>query len=268
MGICGIQELTTVNIMARHRKDRFYRQAQEEGYRSRASYKLKQINERFDIIKKNDTVVDLGAAPGGWLQVAYELSGGKVVGVDLLKIKDIEGVETIKGDIRVDRIVDKIWDSIGEDGADAVICDAAPNLSGNWSYDHARSIDLATSALECSMKLLKLGGVFTVKVFQGDMFHDFLVKARGHFMKVQAYSPEASRSQSAEIYVIGRQLLSGAVNIGEEHNVTIEDIGENGDGIAKVNNCVVFVKGANKGDNVNIRIRFVKPKFAFGDIIE
>ncbi|MCX9015237.1 MAG: 23S rRNA (uridine(2552)-2'-O)-methyltransferase [Candidatus Methanoperedens sp.] len=253
--------------MPRHRRDFFYRKAREEGYRSRAAYKLQQINERFEIIRKNDTVVDLGAAPGGWLQVAYELSGGRVVGVDLLKIKDIEGVDTIKGDIRLDETVGKIRELIGEDGADAVICDAAPNLSGNWSYDHARSIDLATSALECALKILKLGGVFAVKVFQGDMFPDFINKARGYFVKVQAFSPEASRSQSAEIYVIGRRLLSGTVNVSEMYSVTIEDIGENGDGIAKINNMVVFVKGTKKGQSVNIRIRDVKPKFAFGDII-
>lgn len=253
--------------MPRNRRDFFYRKAKDEGYRSRAAYKLQQINEKFQIIRKNDTVVDLGAAPGGWLQVAYELSGGRVVGVDLLRIKDIEGVDTIKGDIRRDETVGKIRELIGEDGADAVICDAAPNLSGNWSYDHARSIDLATSALECALKILKLGGVFAVKVFQGDMFPDFINKVRGYFVKVQAFSPEASRSQSAEIYVIGRRLLSGTVRVGEMHSVTIEDIGESGDGIAKINNMVVFVKGTKKGQSVNIRIRDVKPSFAFGDII-
>ncbi|MBE0521186.1 MAG: TRAM domain-containing protein [Candidatus Methanoperedenaceae archaeon] len=254
--------------MPRNRRDRFYRKAKEEGYRSRAAYKLKQINEKFEIIRKKDTVVDLGAAPGGWLQVAYELSGGRVVGVDLLRIKDIECVDTIKGDIRLDETVEKIRELIGENGADAVICDAAPNLSGNWSYDHARSIDLATSALGCALKILKLGGVFAVKVFQGDMFPGFLDKARQNFVKVQAFSPEASRKQSAEIYVIGRGLLSGNVRVGEEYNVTIESIGESGDGIAKINDMVVFVKGAKKGESVNIRIRDVKPRFAFGDIID
>jgi 23S rRNA (uridine2552-2'-O)-methyltransferase len=88
-----------------------------------------------------------------------------------------------------------------------VICDAAPNLSGNWSYDHARSIDLATSALECARKILKPGGGFAVKVFQGDMFPEFLEMVRQHFVKVKAFSPEASRKQSAEIYVIGKRLL-------------------------------------------------------------
>jgi len=196
--------------MPRDRRDYFYRKAKDEGYRSRAAFKLKQINERFNIIKKRDTVVDLGAAPGGWLQVAKELSGGKVVGVDILPIEEIEGVQMIKGDIRLDSTVEKIRESIKKEGADVVICDAAPNLSGNWSYDHARSIDLASSALECARKLLKPEGRFAVKVFQGDMFPEFLDKVRRYFGKVRAFSPEATRKQSAEIYVIGKRLVQGA----------------------------------------------------------
>jgi 23S rRNA (uridine2552-2'-O)-methyltransferase len=254
--------------MPRDRRDYFYRKAKNEGYRSRAAFKLKQISEKFKLIKKGDTVVDLGAAPGGWLQVAKELSGGKVIGVDILPIEEIEGVETIKGDIRLDVTVEKIREEIKKEGADAVICDAAPNLSGNWSYDHARSIDLATSALECARKILKSGGGFAVKVFQWDMFPDYMDKVRKHFVKVQAFSPEASRKQSAEIYVIGKQLLSGAVSLGEEHTVTIEDIGADGDGIARIKDLVVFVKGAKKGETVRIRIRHVKPKFAYGERIE
>ncbi len=270
MGICW-DRLNTDITMPRDRRDYFYRKAKVEGYRSRAAFKLKQINERFNIIKKGDTVVDLGAAPGGWLQVAKELSGGTVAGVDLLPIEEIEGVETIKGDIRLDTTVDKIKELIQRDskkeGADAVICDAAPNLSGNWSYDHARSIDLATSALECARKILKPRGRFVVKVFQGDMFPDFMDKVRRSFVKVQAFSPEASRKQSAEIYVIGKQLLPEAVKLGGEYMVTIENVGAGGDGIARVNDFVVFVKGAEKGETLKIRIRHVKPNFAFGERI-
>ncbi len=254
--------------MPRDRKDYFYRKAKKEGYRSRAAFKLKQISSRFDLIKKGDTVVDLGAAPGGWLQVAKELSSGKVVGVDILPIEEIEGVDVIKGDIRLDTTVEKIREKIKKEGADVVICDAAPNLSGNWSYDHARSIDLATSALGCARKLLKNGGDFAVKVFQGDMFPDFLENVRQRFAKVQAFSPEASRKQSAEIYVIGKQLLTDAVKIDREYDVTIEDVGASGDGIARINDFVVFVKGATKGESLRIRIRYIKPKFAFGERIQ
>src|SRR3990172_3671737 len=111
--------------MPRDRRDYFYRKARKEGYRSRAAFKLKQISEKFNLIKKRDTVVDLGAAPGGWLQVAKELSGGRVVGVDILPIEEIEGVETIKGNIRLDSTVEKIREMIKKEGADVVICDAA-----------------------------------------------------------------------------------------------------------------------------------------------
>ncbi len=212
------------NKMPRDRRDFFYRKAKVDGYRSRAAFKLKQINEKFRIIKKGDIVVDLGAAPGGWLQVARELSGGIVVGVDILPIDDIEGVCLIKGDIRLENTIEKIKEKIKKDGADVVICDAAPNLSGTWSYDHARSIDLATSALVCARKILKQGGDFAVKVFQGDMFPDFLEKVRDNFGRVKAFSPEASRSQSAEIYVIGKQLLEDAV-IPEREKDLIDDAG-------------------------------------------
>lgn len=253
--------------MPRDRRDFFYKKAKEDGYRSRAAFKLKQINKKFSIIKKNDVVVDLGAAPGGWLQVAKEISGGKVVGVDILGIEEIEGVDIIKGDIRLDKTINKINEIIGSHEADTVICDAAPNLSGSWSYDHARSIDLANSALECGRKILKTGGNFAVKVFQGDMFPDFLNKVRGFFGRVQAYSPEASRKQSAEIYVIGKELLTDAVKLNEIYSVTIEDTGKTGDGIARINDFVVFVKDAEKGERLNIRIRAIKPSFGFGEKI-
>ncbi len=198
--------------MPRDRRDYYYKKAKKMGYRSRAAFKLKQINEKFSIIRRRNTVVDLGAAPGGWLQIARELSGGRVIGVDILPIEMIEGVDTIKGDIRLNSTVEKIKEIIKKDSkeekADVVLCDAAPSLSGNWSYDHARSIDLATSALECARKILKPDGRFVVKVFQGDMFPDFLNKVRRSFMSVHASSPAASRKQSAEIYVIGKRLIS------------------------------------------------------------
>ncbi|HPR67533.1 MAG TPA: RlmE family RNA methyltransferase, partial [Methanothrix sp.] len=127
--------------MARDRKDYFYRKAKSEGYRARSAFKLQQINKRFRLIRRGDSVLDLGAAPGGWLQVAKEISSGRVVGVDLLPIEPIEGVTTIKADITAPETLDLITEALGG-LADVVICDAAPNLSGNWTLDHARSIDL------------------------------------------------------------------------------------------------------------------------------
>jgi 23S rRNA (uridine2552-2'-O)-methyltransferase len=254
--------------MARDRRDYYYHQAKEEGYRSRASFKLKQINEKHNVIKRGDSVVDLGAAPGGWLQVARELSGGKVLGVDLQRIEPIEGVETIKGDINAESTIKKIIQAVGAKGADVVLCDAAPNLSGNWSYDHARSIELAGSALECAKKILKPKGNFVVKVFQGDMFNDYLNRVRESFVRTASYSPKASRSQSAEIYVIGKKFLTAPLRKGEEFVVDIEKLGSNGDGAILIEGFVVFVKEVEVGEKVKIKIADVKPNFAFADVVE
>ncbi len=253
--------------MARDRRDTYYWRAKEEGYRSRAAFKLLQINQKFTIIKEEDTVVDLGAAPGGWLEVAKKLSGGRVIGVDLQRISPIEGVETIKGDITSDKTIKKIFDLVGEGGVDVVICDAAPNLSGNWSYDHARSIDLARSALGCAIKILKPEGHFVVKVFQGDIFKSFLDDASNSFTLTKSFSPVASRSQSAEIYVVAKKFLNVPVRKGEELDVEITSTGSTGDGVVRIQDFVVFVKGANEGDKVRVKVKDVKPNFAFADVI-
>ncbi|WP_292466735.1 23S rRNA (uridine(2552)-2'-O)-methyltransferase [Methanolobus sp.] len=254
--------------MARDRRDKYYWKAKDQGYRSRASYKLFQINGKHHIIEEGDTVVDLGAAPGGWLEVAKEISGGRVVGVDLKKILPIEGVETIVGDITSDRTIEKILGLVGQGGADVVICDAAPNLSGNWSYDHARSIDLTRSALGCAKKILKPGGHFVVKVFQGDMFKAFLEEVKDNFSYTHSYSPKASRSQSAEIYVIGKKFLTSPVRRGDEFDVEITELGSSGDGAVLIDSFVVFIKDVEIGDHVKIKIQDVKPNFAFADVIE
>lgn len=254
--------------MARDRRDHYYHKAKEEGYRSRASFKLKQINEKHNVIKRGDSVVDLGAAPGGWLQVAKELSGGKVLGVDLQRIDPIEGVETIQGDINAESTIKKIIKIVGEKGADVVLCDAAPNLSGNWSYDHARSIELSTSALECAKKILKPKGNFVVKVFQGDMFKEYMDKVRDNFVHVKAYSPQASRSQSAEIYIVGKKFLTAPLRRGQKFVVDIENLGSSGDGAVLIEGFVVFVKDVEVGERVRIKIADVKPNFAFADVEE
>ncbi|MDK2831563.1 MAG: rRNA (uridine2552-2-O)-methyltransferase [Methanolobus sp.] len=253
--------------MARDRRDKYYWKAKEDGFRSRAAYKLFQINNKHHVINGGDIVVDLGAAPGGWCEVAKELSGARVVGVDLRRISPIEGVETIVGDITSDRTIAKIFGMVGEAGADVVICDAAPNLSGNWSYDHARSIDLTRSALGCAKKILKPGGHFVVKVFQGDMFKDFLNEVKDNFSYTHSYSPKASRSQSAEIYVIGKKFLTAPVRRGDVFEVDITELGSSGDGAVLIDEFVVFVKGVQLGDHVKIRINDVKPNFAFAEVI-
>ncbi len=226
-----------------------------------------QINEKFNLIRKGDSVVDLGAAPGGWLQVAKALSGGKVVGVDLERIEPIPGVITFQADITKDETVSLVKDALGG-SADIVICDAAPNLSGAWDVDHARSIDLARSALSMAKKLLKPGGNFLVKVFQGDMFMDYLNEVRREFSRVQAHSPQASRKESAEMYIVAKKLLATPVRMGDVRDVQIESVGKGGDGIAMVDGFAVIVKGSKLGEKLRIKIGTVKPNFAFADILD
>lgn len=191
--------------MPRNPRDSYYHKARKEGYRSRAAYKLKQMDQRFNIIHRDDDVIDLGAAPGGWLQVARELTTGTVLGVDLQSIQPLEDVQTIRSDITQDSAVDKIKEIM--DGADVVLCDAAPNLSGNWSYDHGRSMDIAQHALKIALNILNPGGRLVVKVFQGDMYPGFIREMEQHFSYVKSYTPKASRKQSAEIYVIAKNPL-------------------------------------------------------------
>ncbi|RZN35888.1 MAG: RlmE family RNA methyltransferase [Methanosarcinales archaeon] len=207
--------------MARNQHDHFYRMAKKEGYRSRASYKLKQINTRFHIIRRGDAVVDLGAAPGGWTQVAAELAGnhGRVVGVDLQSISSIDGATTIVGDIRSEATLDAIRQVARS--ADVVLSDAAPNLAGDWSYDHARSVDLAEHALGCAQKILRPGGNFVVKVFQGDLFPGYLQNVRVLFRNAYSHSPMASRKASAEMYIVAKMFRGdkGATSTRDPTNV-------------------------------------------------
>ena len=250
--------------MPAKKKDFYYNKAKQMGYRSRASFKLQYINEKFKLIKKGDSVVDLGAAPGGWLQVAKEISGDTVIGVDLLKIEPIEGVTTIKGDMTSPITQEKIFDKV--DKVDVVICDAAPNVSGNWALDHGRSIDLSKTALDVAMKLLAPGGNFLVKVFQGDLYQGFVDEVGKRFSRVHTYKSPASREQSAEIYVIGKGFLTTGIRKGDTMTVAIDGVGKTGDGIAHVDGFVVFIKGAKPGSKAKIKITDVKPEFGFGKI--
>lgn len=243
-------------------KDRFWKKAKKEGYRARSSYKLKQINDRFKIIEEGDKVLDIGAAPGGWLQVSKETVGknGVVVGVDLNKISPIKDVKTIRGDIKEKSTLEQIKEV--EDEFDAIISDAAPDLTGNWTVDHARSIDLAKKTLDLTKKLLSLGGNYLVKVFQGEMYYDFYEDVKNHFEFVKSHSPEASRDQSAEMYIIGKNYKKKPIEEGEIYEVKIVDSGREGDGVAKIDNFVVFVPKTEPNEKVKIEIVEVKDNFA------
>ncbi|MBA7543346.1 Ribosomal RNA large subunit methyltransferase E [subsurface metagenome] len=191
--------------------DRFYKEAKKEGYRSRSAFKLLQIVNKFELIKEGDVVVDLGAAPGGWSQVAKVLAGerGVVVSVDLQRIEKIEDVEIIKSDItKEEETVTAIKDWLkGRDAVDVVISDASPKLSGNRDYDQFRSSELSTSALNIASALLMKNGNFVAKIFQGAYYNKFYRAVKEKFRYARAYSPEASRKRSAEVYVIGKGYL-------------------------------------------------------------
>lgn len=191
--------------------DKYYRMAKRAAYRSRASFKLLQLDERFQLFRPGDAVVDLGASPGGWSQVARERCGaaGCVVAVDRAKMAPLEGVEFLRADVAAPDTAERVHALLGGP-ADVVISDMAPDISGKYPYDHARSIDLCEHALRLAIALLRPGGKFVVKVFRGDLFPAYLRAVRTHFAQVKAHSPKASRPQSAEIYVVAQGRLGGA----------------------------------------------------------
>mgnify|MGYP005852336407 FL=1 len=250
------------------RKDDYYNRAKQQGYRSRSAYKLKQLDEDAGLISEGDTVVDLGAAPGGWLQVANELAGesGTVVGVDLQGIKPIDGVETIRGDMTDGDTRARIVDLVGE--ADVVVSDMAPNMTGEYSLDHARSVYLARTAFETAAELLAPGGDFVAKVFEGPDTDGLRADIDEEFEYVRTIHPDASRDASSELYMVAKGRLTAPVREGETVDVEIEDVGSEGDGIAKVEGYTLFVADAEPGDAVEIEVTDVKPRFGFGKIVE
>ena len=187
----------------------YYKLAKKMDYRSRASFKLMQIDDRFNIFHDGDRVVDLGAAPGGWLQVAKERVGeeGFVIGVDLRKIQPLEGVPTIVGDITDDATMKRLLDMF-QGQADVIISDMAPNICGHYSTDHARSIDLCMYAVNVCDRVLKKNGKLVMKVFYGDMFRSLLRELESRFQSVKVHSPDASRPTSSEVYVIAKGFLA------------------------------------------------------------
>lgn len=195
------------NWKAARRKDHYYKKAKSEDYRSRSAFKLKQMCERYYIIKEGDVVVDLGANPGGWCQVALEIVGeeGLVIGIDIKPIEPIEGVHFIRGDARADRVRKEV-DKILEDGGrkvNVVVSDMSPKISGNYSTDHARSIELAELSLAFAEDYLRPGGGYVAKVFDGDLTHEFFQAIKQKFRMSKRHSPIASRNSSSEIYIIG-----------------------------------------------------------------
>ena len=188
-----------------HRTDPYVQQAQKDGYRSRACYKLLEIQEKDRLIRPGQTVVDLGAAPGGWSQVAAGIVGvrGRVIASDILPMDSLEDVQFIQGDFTEESVLAEILDAIGEEGADLVISDMAPNMSGMNAVDQPRSMYLVELALDLSRQVLKPGGAFLSKVFQGEGFDELIRDARTSFDRVLTRKPAASRPRSREVYVLG-----------------------------------------------------------------
>ena len=187
------------------KKDQFRRLARDHGYRSRSAFKLLQLNKSYRIFNKGYSVVDIGCAPGGWIQVALaEVGGkGKVIGVDLKKVEPIDNAFLIQENIKDENIIiNSILKITNSTNVDVVLSDLAPNVSGNWELDHARQIDLTRNALTLSRKILKKGGKVVLKVFQGDMLNEFIDELKKEFKKVIITKPTASRQASSELYLI------------------------------------------------------------------
>ena len=191
--------------MREHVNDFFVKKAKKEGYRSRAAYKLLEIAERDRLFKPGIIVVDLGAAPGSWSQVASQKVGhkGKVIALDILEMTPLPGVEFIQDDFREEHALLKLKKHLEERQPDLVISDMAPNMSGIVVSDQAKSMYLAELALAFSMEQLNYGGNFLVKVFQGRDFELFLRDMRAGFKSVVVRKPEASRNRSNELYLLG-----------------------------------------------------------------
>ncbi len=194
--------------MREHVTDPFVRQARQEGYRSRAAFKLKELCQQDRLIRPGMTVVDLGAAPGGWAQVAADLVGpkGRVIAVDMLEMAPVPGVEFLQGDFREEATLKQLEAALGGVRVDLVISDMAPNISGISMVDQARGMHLAELALEFAHKWLKPGGSLLVKTFQGEGYPALREVLRQSFSQVLTRKPLASRGRSSEIYLLAKGL--------------------------------------------------------------
>jgi 23S rRNA (uridine2552-2'-O)-methyltransferase len=189
--------------------EHYYKEAKALGYRARSAFKLKQIQQRFSIFKPGYTVIDLGAAPGGWSQIAQELVGdrGSVIAVDLSMMKPLPGVEVIQGDIGSEATRRELAARV-QGPVDIVISDMSPDITGTYSVDQARSLWLCEQALDVARKFLKPGGHFVCKLFEGEDSPGFYTLVKGQFRQIKRYSPEASRKSSSEIYIIAKGFLA------------------------------------------------------------
>lgn len=190
-----------------HRDDPYVQRAQKEGYRSRACYKLMELNERDRLIKPGMTVLDLGSAPGGWSQVAADLVGhhGHVIASDILLMDQLAGVEFIHGDFTEDAVFAAILKALEDNPPSLVMSDMAPNMSGVSAVDQPRAMYLVELALDLACRVLPKGGAFVAKVFHGEGFDDLIRECRLHFNRVLTRKPDASRPRSREVYIVATE---------------------------------------------------------------
>jgi 23S rRNA (uridine2552-2'-O)-methyltransferase len=190
----------------RQARDPYVRRAQAEGWRSRAVFKLAEINERDRVFARGQVVVDLGAAPGAWSQYVAGITGpsGRVIALDLLEMEPLPGVDFIRGDFQDELIFDTLIDAVGASKVDVVLSDMAPNMSGVRGVDQPRSMYLAELALDFAGRTLRPGGTLVAKLFQGEGFTEFVAATRLRFADVRLRKPAASRAENREIYLVAR----------------------------------------------------------------
>jgi 23S rRNA (uridine2552-2'-O)-methyltransferase len=254
-------------------KDEYYNRAKQEGYRARSAYKLQQLDRTASLLGEGNTVLDLGAAPGGWLQVAAEAvgPGGRVVGLDRQRIDPLSDPEAevtyVRADVTDEDTTDEVRATLdgGERPVDVVLSDMAPNMTGEYDLDHARSVHLARQAFALAAEVLAAGGDLAVKVFDGRDLSTLEADIESEFEYVRQVRPDASRDVSSELYLVAKNRLTAPVRPGDEREVDIVDTGSEGDGIARIDGFTIFVSGAEEGETVRVRIGDVKPRFGFAE---
>lgn len=189
-----------------HKRDSWRRQAKASGYRARSAFKLKQIQDRFGLIREGDMVLDVGCHPGGWAQVAVELVGkeGHVVGVDLEPCQAVEGAVLLTGDITEPVTQERILAELGGVRLNVIVSDISPDITGKWDIDQSVAMTLVADVFDFSLPLLRKGGAFTTKLFQGVGVEELIDAVRPYFSTVRRFSPDASRNSSSEVYLICR----------------------------------------------------------------
>ena len=192
-----------------NRRDPWRRQAKSKGYRARSAYKLKQIQEKFEVIREGDTILDLGCHPGGWTQVSVEESGeeGQIIGVDVKSTSPVEGASIIQGNITHAETIERIVELLDGRELNVVLSDISPKLTGRYDTDQAISLELSTMTLDVAMDMLAPGGSFVTKIFQGVGIEGLIQAAKDRFSNVQRFAPMASRNSSSETYLICRNRL-------------------------------------------------------------